>query len=215
MKDLINKIHLGDCVDFMRQMPDKSVDLVLTDPPYGIGEKRLSDGRGKLKNRIIQTANTAWDIAPTKEIFDEIFRISKNQIIFGGNYFALPRCRCFIAWDKQQPWDNFSQVEYAWTSFDNPARLYCINKSDDKDKIHPTQKPLRLFKKCLIDFTKEKDLIFDPFSGSGTTAIASADLGRKFICVEKDPEYYAASVKRLDEFQAQGVLNFSTERSAR
>lgn len=202
----INRIINADCLDILRQLPDKCIDLVLTDPPYGL-QAKSTQGAGKLKNRALNKGDisTKWDIAPTSEAFAEIFRVSKNQIIWGGNYFILPPCRCFIVWDKCQPWDNFSKAEYAWTSFDKPAKLF---KFDNRtgDKIHPTQKPLPLFQWCLENYSKEGDLILDCFSGSGTTAVACHNLKRRFICIEKDPDYYRASVERLEKVQAQPLL---------
>lgn len=206
IRNYINKIINADCMDILKQLPDKSVDLVLTDPPYGLAAKS-SQGSGKLKNRAFNQGNISakWDIAPTPEYFAEIFRVSKNQIIWGGNYFTMPPCRCFIVWDKCQPWDNFSKAEYAWTSFDYPAKLFQFDNRTG-DKIHPTQKPQQLFEYCIENFSKENDLILDCYSGSGTTAVASHKLHRRFICIEKDPEYYAASVERLEEVYAQGLL---------
>lgn len=206
MTGLINRIINADCLDILRQLPDKCVDLILTDPPYGLASKS-TQGAGKLKNRALNKGDISskWDTAPTPEVFAEIFRVSQNQIIWGGNYFILPPCRCFIVWDKCQPWENFSKAEYAWTSFDKPAKLF---KFDNRtgDKIHPTQKPLQLFEWCLETFTSKDDLILDCFSGSGTTAVACHNLKRRFICIEKDPDYWKASVERLERVQAQLTL---------
>jgi len=201
---MINQIILGDCLEVMKQIPDGSVDMVLTDPPYGIDKKFKGGLTGKMNfNSIVMKE---WDKVPTKKYFDEIFRISKNQIIWGGNYFNLPPTRCFIVWDKKISFDfSLAMCEMAWTSFDKLAKIYRLS-SDKKDRIHPTQKPLKLFEKCLIDYSNENDLILDCFSGSGTTAIACTKLKRKFICIEKDQDYHAMSVKRLEEHKRQGVL---------
>ena len=228
-----NKIHLGDCMDFLREMPDKSVDLVLTDPPYGDAGTYLKgsidgrfDGRSpkyRRKYDIVKSIRTggswaakyknktaAWDVAPSGKIFDEIFRVSKNQIIWGGNYFKLPPARCFFVWDKKNISENFSMsmCEYAWTSFTGNAKLY-RQIPQDSARFHPTQKPVGLIKWCLAQAQKhigESFTVLDPFSGSGTTAIACRELGLDFVCIEKDPEYFRRSVERLDKARAQTLL---------
>ena len=228
-----NKIYLGDCMDFLREMPDKSVDLVLTDPPYGDAGTYLkgsSDGRfdGQFSKyrrkydiaKIIRTGGSwaakyenkiaAWDVAPSGKIFDEIFRVSKHQIIWGGNYFKLPPARCFFVWDKKNISENFSMsmCEYAWTSFTGNAKLY-RQIPQDSARFHPTQKPVGLIKWCLAQAQKhigESFTVLDPFSGSGTTAIACRELGLDFVCIEKDPEYFRRSLERLDKARAQTLL---------
>lgn len=202
MKELLNKIHHADCLEFMKGLPDKCVDLVLTDPPYGIDI-------------------AFWDKEiPAKELFDEIFRISKHQIIFGGNYFNLPHSEGWICWDKTFAYNQklaVGEFELAWSSLPIKHKFYrytyCGNFSGYKNnckadynmtpKIHPTQKPFELFKLILSDFAKEGEIILDCFSGSGTTALACHDLGLDFICIEKDADYHAASVKRLEQHQRQ------------
>lgn len=218
MKDLCtmtDTIWNGDCIDFLRKMPDKYVDLVLTDPPYGIGNKFTSNfGLAIIKN---ERGTFDWnDKIPDDEVFNEIFRVSKNQIIFGGNYYkCLPTTNAWIVWDKKGDYDlcnPFSDCELAWTSFKHPIRKFtCIQqgfiKSDKKTKrIHPTQKPLPLFRTIIEKYTKPNDIVLDPFSGSGTTACACYELKRRFICIEKDFEYYNASCERLKEFSRQGFL---------
>lgn len=159
-----------------------------------------------------------WDNeTPTQEIFNEIIRISKNQIIFGGNYFTdkLSVSKCWIVWDKvgDNKFKNpFSDVELVWTSLSGVSKKYIcvqqgfVNEDKSQIRIHPTQKPIKLFEQILQDFSNENDLVLDCFSGSGTTAIACHRLKRRFICIEKDKEYYEASVKRLEDEQRQGVL---------
>ena len=195
-----NKIYLGDCLEVMRNIPDKSIDLVLTDPPYGIGIS---------KNPVRQMhAKKQWDNdIPNEEYFNEIFRISKNQIIWGGNYFNLPSSQGFIIWDKKQP-ENFSlaMCEYAYSSFQKPAKIYRRSVLEERGKVHPTQKPVALFKWILDKYSEEGQTILDPFAGSGTTAIACHDLKRNFICIEKEPEYHAIATKRYNEAKAQMTL---------
>lgn len=198
--DLENKIINADCMDILKQLPDKSIDLVLTDPPYGIG---ISNNPVRQKH-----AKKDWDKQiPISDIFEEIFRVSKEQIIWGGNYFNLPPTQGFFIWDKVQP-ENFSlsMCEFAWCSKQQPAKIFSYSVLKEKDKIHPTQKPIQLFQWLINRETKENDLILDCFSGSGTTAIACHNLKRRFICIERDKDYYEASVKRLEDAKKQLTL---------
>lgn len=200
--DNINTIINGDCLDVMKQLPDKCIDLVLTDPPYGIGDK-FKGGKNSALSKFNNIVEKGWDEKPNQEYFDEIFRISKNQIIWGGNYFLLKPSRCFVVWDKCIP-DDFSMAmcEYAWTSFDKNAKIYKM-PTEKQFREHPTQKPLKLFERLLQNYSEEGQFVLDCFSGSGTTAIACHNLNRNFICIEKDKDYYNASVERLNNAKAQ------------
>ena len=164
------------------------------------GKKKYSQQGGVFENADI----THWDIAPAQSYFEEMFRVSKEQIIWGGNYFNLPPTRCFNIWKKLTISENFSMAmaEYAWVSCNKNAKLWEFAPQDSK-RFHPTQKPVKLIEKQLLEYSREGDLILDPFSGSGTTAIACHRLKRRFICIEKDPEYWAKSVERLKAEQAQ------------
>lgn len=196
----MNKIYNMDCLEFMKQVPDKYFDLCLTDPPYGIGDKFKGGKNGKMNfNEVV---DKGWDIAPDKLIFEEIFRISKNQIIWGGNYFELPSTRGFIIWDKKISIDfSLAMAEYAWTSFDSLAKIY--SKSSDKiGRVHPTQKPLELIEFCLEYAKAEKHWkIYDPFMGSGTTAVVCASRGIEWVGTELDADYVAIANKRLKQVQ--------------
>lgn len=221
MKSFENKIINMDCLDFLKKCPDNYFSLVLTDPPYGIDVSKsvynVKAGQKRSKNSKALNGNyknADWDKSiPKKEIFDEIIRVSKNQIIFGGNYFVefLHNSPCWIVWDKLNGTNDFADCELAWTSFNSAVRKYEFlwngmlqqNMKNKEKRIHPTQKPADLFGMILRDYSKENDLILDPFSGSGTTAIACHNLKRRFICIEKDTEYWKASVKRLEEHQRQ------------
>lgn len=200
----MNKIINADCMDILKELPDKCIDLVLTDPPYGLNKKFKGGKTGKMNfNSVVEKG---WDFAPTEEVFEQIFRVSKNQIIWGGNYFSLPPSRCWIVWDKTIPEDfSLAMCELAYTSFDKNAKIFRYPSEKDY-RIHPTQKPLKLFQKCVAEYSKEGDLILDPFSGSGTTARACHNLKRNFICIEKDKEYFEASVKMLEDYKRQGTL---------
>ena len=185
----------------MKGMADKSVDLVLTDPPYGIGasSKKFVNGNRK-KERFGEDGE--WDNRiPEKEYFDEMFRVSKNQIIWGGNYFIayLHPSRCFLVWDKTIHGNSYADCEMAWTSFDKNARIKAINMVETtKDgRVHPTQKPLKLMEWCLSLFSEEGMTILDPFAGSGTTCVAAQNLHRNFIGVEISEKYCDIARNRL------------------
>jgi len=209
-----------DCMDYMATLPDKAFELAIVDPPYGIGApkqaatpcqrargtNRLNQGSGKLKDRALNQSNCEWDNAiPNQAYFDELRRVSVNQIIWGGNYFPLPPTRCIIAWDKVQPWENFSQVELAWTSFDSPAQLF---KFDNRtgDKIHPTAKPVALYKWLLSRYAKPGDRILDTHGGSGSICIACHDLGYDLTWMELDKDYYDAACERYKLHASQAQL---------
>ena len=186
----------GDCMEFLRSQPDFSFDLAIVDPPYGLNPKSTT-GSGKLKGRILNRGNIKrWDEKPEKEYFEELRRVSRHKIIWGGNYFELPPCRCFVVWNKQQPWENFSQAELAWTSFDKPDKLVTVSKSQGK-KIHPTQKPVDLYAYLLRTFAKNGDRILDTHLGSGSSRIASYKLGFDFVGIEIDEEYFDLQEKRF------------------
>ena len=214
-----------DCMEGMKEIPDKYIDLAIVDPPYGIGadnfknasgwtdregytkqesaavraKNRLNQGCGKLKNRLLNTADCSWDVKPGKEYFEELFRVSKNQIIWGGNYFDLPPTRGIIVWDKVVTWENFSAVELAWSSFNKPAALYRQRNSGSytAGKIHPTQKPVELYKWLLSKYAKAGDKILDTHVGSASSLIACNELGFEYIGFEINSEYYKAAAERL------------------
>ena len=205
------KITNEDNMELMARYPDNYFDLAIVDPPYGIEEitgKESAHGRGKMKNRKFNSDSKKfreWDKSPNKEYFDELFRVSKNQIIWGGNYFDLPKYRCPIIWDKCQPWENFSQVELAWSSFNMPASIF---KFDNRTggKIHPTQKPIDLYKWILDKYAKKGDKILDTHLGSGSIAIACHDYGFDLTACELDKEYFDKAMQRINNHVAQQKL---------
>lgn len=214
MQGFENKILNMDCLGFLKKCPDNYFSLVLTDPPYGIGidgHKKYTNQQHPKWNRK-EYVSRGWDAKiPPKEIFDEMKRVSKNQIIWGANYFheyLEQGHKGWIVWDKMQDGLDMSDCEIAYSNFDRPTRIIRMNRCEllKDGTIHPTQKPLRLFSRCIANYSKEGDLILDCFSGSGTTAVACHNLKRRFICIEKDPDYYRASVERLERVQAQGLL---------
>ena len=192
-----SELFLGDCLEIMKTMPDKSVDLVLTDPPYGL-DKKLSSGGGKHKNSKFRLMykGESWDKCITQDYFMEMFRISRNQIIFGANYYSMPPTRGIICWDKKQMLPTFSRWEYAWTSFNIPACMYEVRNGEDFRR-HPTQKPEKLMRMIIQKFSINPEVIFDPFMGSGTTGVAAKELGRNFIGIELNPDYYAIGKRRI------------------
>lgn len=192
-----------DNMDLMTQFPDKHFDLAIVDPPYGL-PKDSSNGRGKLKGRVFNNGGISrWDFRPNEEYFTELMRVSKAQIIWGGNYFALPPSRCIICWDKVQPWENFSQIELAWTSFDYPAQIF---KFDNRTggKIHPTQKPIELYRWIIKKYCKKGMKILDTHLGSASIAIAIHDMNEidqmklTLTASEIDSHYYESAIKRVE-----------------
>ena len=193
-----------DCMVGMARYPDKYFELAIVDPPYGIGinsSGRLGHYGGK---------NKTWDSnIPNNKYFEELFRISKNQIIWGGNYFNLSPTRCFLIWDKQQPEGvSFASCEFAWTNFNQSAKTFYFRpqNADEYSRIHPTQKPVKLYKWLLHNYAKKGDLILDTHVGSASSLIACYDMGFDAVGFELDKDYYEASKKRLEEFMAQGRL---------
>lgn len=198
------EIICGDCLPIMRTFKDKQFDLVLCDPPYGIGasSKKFINGTSKTKKDYYEDGE-GWDTAiPSKEYFDEIFRISKNQVIWGGNYFIeyLYNTRCFLVLDKTIHGNSYADCEMAWTSFDKVARIKAFNiaVTTADGRVHPTQKPLELFRWILENYSDEEMKILDPFMGSGTTLVAAKQLNRNAVGIEISPEYCAIAQKRLD-----------------
>ena len=220
-----------DCMTGMKQFPDKFFDLAIVDPPYGINadlfnngagaskdkgavystavkarKGRLNQGAGKLKNRVLNQSDCSWDREPpSKEYFAELQRVSKHQIIWGGNYFDLPPTRGVIVWDKMQPWENFSQIEYAWTSFDTPAKIFRMANTLP-GKIHPTQKPIALYEWIINKYAKDGDTILDTHAGSASSLIASHRTGHKYVGFEIDEYYYKMAKKRLDAEMSQMTI---------
>ena len=200
------ELYLGDCLEFMRTMPDKSVDAVITDPPYGIADVwKGGSGKGWGVARLATPKRNGWDVKPPKEMFDNMIRCSHKSIIWGGNYFELPISRGWLVWNKPERGFSLAEAELAWTSMDMPTRVYDCHRSDT-GREHPTQKPLSLMLWCIENWTKESDTIFDPFMGSGTTGVACVQLGRNFIGCEIDPEYFEIAKKRIEQAQLQDPL---------
>ena len=190
-----------DNMQLMARYPDKYFDLAIVDPPYGIGDKFKGGKSGKMQfNEVV---DKGWDCVPSDEYFKELFRVSKNQIIWGGNYFDLPPTRCFIVWDKQIS-DDFSlaMAELAWTSYDKLAKIFKYSVPKD-GKIHPTQKPTKLYKWLLDKYSEPNFKILDTHLGSGSIAIACHDYGFDLTACELDKEYYDKAMERINNHVAQ------------
>ena len=206
-------IECGDCLELMKEIPDKSIDLIVTDPPYGKKADKGTNGFGTSKNRRYQGG---WDNQrPDKQVFDEMFRISKNLIIFGANYFCdmLPFSNHWIFWDKKGDIsfkNPFADGELIYTTFTSPIKRVVFKQqgfiTDSKDKrYHPTQKPSELIQMLIEQYSNEGDIILDPFLGSGTTAKMAVLNNRHYIGFELDSQYFDIACKRLDELE--GVVN--------
>lgn len=204
---MIELLH-DDCMNVMARYPDKYFELAIVDPPYGIGAE---NGYGQSNNNKIHAKEKEWDKLPNENYFKELFRVSKEQIIWGGNYFSLPPTKGFIVWDKQQQGRNFADCEYAWTSFNGVAKIvkvrylepYECNIYNTVKRIHPTQKPVKLYRWLLHNYAKHGDKILDTHLGSGSIAIACHDMGFSLVGVEIDEDYYKAACKRFKEQTAQ------------
>ena len=202
-------LYLADCMDIMRDMPDKAYSLAIVDPPYGINASEMVMGKGKNKS---WGNPKKWDnTPPTKTYFKELTRVSENQIIWGGNYFDLPKTGGWIFWDKERGKDvSFSDGELAWTSFLNVIKKAPIRFDGfigaDPYRIHITQKPIALYKWLLSRYAKPGDTILDTHGGSGSSVIACLDMGYSITWIEKDEDYYNAALKRIKDFAAQPKL---------
>ena len=207
-------LRLGDCLELMREIPDASIDAVITDPPYGIGENNKKNlSRGKLA-KSKDYGDFDWDKSRIGQThFQLMRRVSKHQVIFGGNYYTdyLPPSASWIVWDKLNGTNDFADCEMAWTSHKRAARMfrYMWNgmlKQKPEQRFHPTQKPLDLLLWIVANYTNEGDTILDPFMGSGTTGVACARLNRNFIGIEINPQYFEIAKRRIAEAQAQLTL---------
>jgi site-specific DNA-methyltransferase (adenine-specific) len=197
-----------DNMQLMSRYPDKYFDLAIVDPPYGILNKTKRGSQRSPHKYKVRAEN--WDFAPNEEYFHELFRVSKNQIICGGNYFKLPLTQSWIFWYKHQPVANYAKGELFWTSFDKPLQcfdfMYYGNINSDKNRFHPTQKPVSLYCWLLQNYATQGDKILDTHLGSGSIAIACHDLGYELTACELDTDYYNSAMKRIEDHKKQLVL---------
>jgi site-specific DNA-methyltransferase (adenine-specific) len=210
-RSALSTVYLMDCIEGMKQFPDKIFDLAVVDPPYGIGagSKKFINGTSKTVKSYYKEND--WDTErPALEFFTELKRVSKNQIVWGGNYFAdlLGAFRCFIFWDKTIHGNSYADGELAWTSFDGVARYYRKNiaQVNSEGRMHPTQKPITLYDYIFTNFASEGNLILDTHLGSQSIRIAANKAGLDFVGFEIDREYYDNGNKRFKNFVSQGVL---------
>ena len=192
-----SEVHLIDCMEFMRSCKDKQFDLAVVDPEFGIGignSPRLVTDKG-LKAK-------AWDNKPIgMAYFDQLFRVSKMQIIWGGNYYPLPANKHCIIWDKMQPETlSFGMFDYAWTSFDGANKIFRYSVQSEQNKIHPTQKPIALYDWIFRNYAKPNDTILDTHMGSQSSRISAYKAGLDFTGCELDPEYFEQGNNRFNEF---------------
>ena len=198
----------ADNLEIMRGFKDNEFDLAIVDPPYGIG---ISSNPVRQQHE-----KKDWDNAiPTPEYFEQLFRVSKNQIIWGGNYFPLKPTQCFYIWDKKQPHDfSLAMCEMAWTSFSKPAKIWSLSVLKEKNKIHPTQKPVEIYDWILKNNVESGMKILDTHLGSGSIAIAIEKANRldkmnlQFVGIEIDKEYYEKALNRIEQYWRQGTLSF-------
>lgn len=213
-----------DCMEYMRTLPDKFFDLAIVDPPYGIGadekqnqtaESRIkANGKSKAGRGYKLYKKTEWDNKiPDENYFIELFRISKNHIIWGGNYMTkfLQPSMGWIMWNKMQREFSLADGELAWTSFNMAIRIFDMSRGEamanhHKNRFHPTQKPVKLYEWILTNYAKPGQTIFDSHMGSGSSAVACNNLGFEYVGCELDKDYYDAACKRVAHHHSQGKL---------
>jgi site-specific DNA-methyltransferase (adenine-specific)/modification methylase len=215
MKEIIGDatLYLGDCAEILPTL-DK-VDAVVTDPPYGIGE---SAGKNKSRGNLALAkdyGNDDWDISPiSDDLMKSVVGAGRNAIVFGGNYYAMPPSKCWLIWDKENTGD-FADAELAWTNLNKAVRLKrymwngMLRANKEPRGDHPTQKPIGIMEWCISHLPEETQTILDPFMGSGTTGVACMNLQRKFIGIEKNPEYYDIAQARIKDawVKSAGLFN--------
>jgi site-specific DNA-methyltransferase (adenine-specific) len=210
-----NKIQITneDNMELMARYPDNYFDLAIVDPPYGIERFKKVTKTPSAKDKhakSFQRMETVNNNKPSFEYWDELFRVSKNQIVFGANNFIMPPSEYFLIWDKKQAMPNFARCEYAWVSMGlkTPAKIceHSIHIHNQTEKIHPTQKPIYLYKYILDNYTKENHKILDTHLGSGSIAIACHDYGFDLTACELDKEYFDSAMKRINNHMAQTKL---------
>ena len=198
----------ADCMEVMKHIKEKETELSCVDPPYGIERFKANDGGNSKKIKSFGDKDKNWNnVKPSQEYFNELFRVSQNQIIWGGNNFSefLPSSEYFIIWDKMQAMPSFARCEMAWTNCHIPAKIY-DERSQNISRIHPTQKPVALYKWLLSRYAKPGDKILDTHGGSGSICIACHDLGYDLTWMELDEDYYNAATKRYKDHAAQATL---------
>ena len=222
--DFLDLYHC-DCMELLRQTPDNYYSLALVDPPYGIGVSQTTHHQNNTIDKITNYTPKEWDNnIPTSEYWNELFRVSKNQFVWGGNYFTkyLKPTKDWIIWDKEQPEKmHFAQAELCWCSFGRGVRIFKRSITKDKNnvsnnhlkalkycRIHPTQKPVQLYKWLLQNYAKQGDTILDTHFGSLSIGIACHDMGFELTAIELDKDYYQMAKQRLLDFKKQLTIEF-------
>jgi len=188
------QLYLGDCLEVLPTLAPGSVDAVVTDPPYGLGERMKGGTWGAQEH---DKGFLKWDLKPPRKAVGRLVGLNVPSIIWGGNYFNMPASRCWLSWSKVNAVPTMADFELAWTNLDRPSKKLELPVG----RVvfgHPTEKPVRLMQWCL-GFVDESEAIFDPFMGSGTTGVAAVRLGRRFIGVEIDPEYFEIAKRRIQD----------------
>ena len=231
----ISIVENRDCLEAMKEFPDKFFDLAIVDPPYGDGSQTVNverererereqywnrfggrfdkykgiENRGKVGEEVRKKI-ISWDYAPNEEYFKELFRVSKNQIIWGGNYFSLPPTRCFLIWEKTNVPENFTMAmaEYAWCSIQGNAKIFKYSAVGQEGRFHPTQKPIELYQWILSKYAKQGDKILDTHLGSGSSRIACYNGGFDFWGYEIDKEYFEKQEQRFETHTSQLRIEF-------
>ena len=215
-------IEQGDALELMKKLPDKFVNLVLTDPPYGIlnGNEKIGGDNGTKARRF---KKIDWDVKPSLDYFMQLIRVSKNQVIFGGEYFSdmLPQSRGWYVWDKVKTGEiQLADTELIWTSFNRPNRLIKFawngflkdgSTYQKRNILHPTQKPVELLRQLIEENSESGDLVLDPFMGSGSVGIACLQSGRRFIGYELNSHYFKIAKMRIEDEARQMKLPILTE----
>ena len=204
----MNVAYNMDCMEYMKTLPDKAFELAIVDPPYGL--ERFKHG-GSHVNRYGDETKQWNNTKPSAKYFDELFRVSKSQIIWGANNFELPPSEYFIIWDKVNPPEfSFAMCEQAWTNIKKPAKIFTYNSQNESAcRIHPTQKPVALYEFLLTHYAKQGDKILDTHLGSGSSRIACYNLGFDFVGCEIDEDYFKAQEERYQAHISQQSLFIS------
>lgn len=199
------RLYNMDCIELLKDTPDKFYDLAIVDPDFGLDEKISSGGTWAAKYK---KGDGDLGGKPTKEYFEQLFRVSRNQIIWGGNYFIdyLLPSRCFLIWDKVAHMETLADCEMAWTSFDKNAKIFKHVRNTTETRIHICQKPVALYKWLLHNYAKQGDKILDTHAGSFSIGIACDDMGFDLTATELDPDYYESAVKRFKTYKSQTKL---------
>jgi len=207
---MISEVYNEDCLVGMARYPDNYFDLAVVDPPYGLERFKANDGGNSKKITTFGDKDKNWNnIKPTAEYWEQLFRVSKNQIVWGGNNFELPTSEYFMVWDKGQMMPSFARCEMAWTNCKVPAKIYA-KRSQDLNRIHPTQKPIALYSWIYHNYLKDGGKVIDTHLGSGSNRIAADKAGNiDFIGFELDKDYYQAQEKRFSQYKSQLVLDFA------